>query len=84
MHENQNPEEQAAVEPEMSHRIEAARAALGEQVAFFTNQFGQVGSEWKEDNTRLTFADLAISEQVLAVLQSEFRCVLRKMDRRFS
>lgn len=72
MYENKKTEEQASVEPAMSHRIKAARAALREQIAFFSSQFGQVGSEWKEDDTRVTSADLAISEQVFAVLQSEF------------
>ena len=73
MYENKNPKGQAPVEqPAMSYRIQTARAALSEQVAFFTSQFGQVGSEWKEDDTRVTSADLAISEQVFAVLQSEF------------
>ena len=42
MYENQNPEEQAPVEqPAMSYRIQTARAALSEQVAFFTSQFGR-------------------------------------------
>lgn len=72
MYGNKNHEEQAAVEPEMSHRIEVARTALLDQVAFFTSQFGQVGSVWKEDHTRVTSADLAISEQVFVVLRSEF------------
>ncbi len=54
------------------HRINAGRAALNEQVAFFHRQFGQVPSEWKEDDTRVTFADYAISERIFAALRSSF------------
>jgi len=34
------------------------------QIAFFKAQFGSVPSEWKSDNTRVTFADFAISEKI--------------------
>jgi myo-inositol-1(or 4)-monophosphatase len=40
--------------------------------AFFGRQFGQVASEWKEDDTRVTFADFAISENLFAALRRDF------------
>lgn len=54
------------------HRINAGRVAVEAQIAFFHDQFGQVASEWKEDNTRVTFADFAISEKVFATLRRDF------------
>lgn len=56
----------------LQHRINAGRVALNEQVAFFHRQFGQVPSEWKEDDTRVTFADFAISERIFASLRASF------------
>lgn len=56
----------------LRHRINAARAAVAEQVDFFQKQFGQVKSEWKEDDTRVTFADFAISEKIFATLRRHF------------
>ncbi len=43
-----------------------------EQVAFFRKHFGRVESEWKEDKSRVTFADLAISESICAALGRAF------------
>lgn len=54
------------------HRINAARAAVEEQIDFFKKQFGQVKSEWKADDTRVTFADFAISEKIFAALRRHF------------
>lgn len=56
----------------MRHRINAARAAVEEQIDFFLKQFGQVKSEWKEDDTRVTFADFAISEKIFSTLRKHF------------
>ena len=56
----------------MRHRINAAREAVRDQIAFFGRQFGQVVSEWKEDDTRVTFADFAISEKLFAELRRDF------------
>lgn len=56
----------------MRHRINAGRVAVRNQQAFFGRQFGQVSSEWKEDDTRVTFADFAISEKVFAELRRDF------------
>lgn len=56
----------------LRHRVNAGRIALKNQVAFFREQFGQVASEWKVDDTRVTFADFAISENVFAELRRSF------------
>jgi len=56
----------------LRHRINAGRFAVRDQIAFFERQFGQVASEWKEDDTRVTFADFAISEKVFAELRRDF------------
>jgi myo-inositol-1(or 4)-monophosphatase len=41
-------------------------------VDFFNKLRGQVSSEWKADDTRVTFADFAISEKVFAELNRAF------------
>ncbi|MDX2111193.1 MAG: inositol monophosphatase [Verrucomicrobiota bacterium] len=56
----------------LQHRINAGRVAVTNQVDFFHRQFGQVPSEWKEDDTRVTFADFAISERIFAELRQAF------------
>ncbi len=56
----------------MRHRINAGRVAVQGQISFFKRQFGQVASEWKEDDTRVTFADFAISEKIFAELRRDF------------
>ena len=56
----------------LRHRINAGRVAINSQRAFFKRQFGQVASEWKEDATRVTFADFAISENLLVALRRDF------------
>jgi myo-inositol-1(or 4)-monophosphatase len=53
-------------------RINVGRAAVREQVAFFRKQFAHVESEWKEDHSRVTFADFAISEKILTELKIHF------------
>ncbi|CAA6679086.1 MULTISPECIES: inositol monophosphatase [unclassified Lentimonas] len=57
---------------QLRHRINAGRVAVKEQTAFFGRQFAQVVSEWKEDDTRVTFADFAISENLFAALRRDF------------
>lgn len=57
---------------ELRHRINAGRVAVLDQADFFGRQFGQVVSEWKDDDTRVTFADFAISEKILAELRRDF------------
>ena len=58
--------------PGLKHRINAGRVAVSGQVGFFRKLFGQVQSEWKEDDTRVTFADFAISENILSELRRMF------------
>lgn len=56
----------------LRHRINAGRVAINSQRAFFKRQFGQVSSEWKDDATRVTFADFAISENLSVALRRDF------------
>lgn len=56
----------------LRHRINAGRVAVMDQAEFFARQFGQVASSWKEDDTRVTFADFAISERIFAELRRSF------------
>ena len=67
-----NRQAKAQVDAQMRHRINAGRVAVRNQVAFFGRQFGDVSSEWKEDDTRVTFADFAISEKIFAELRQDF------------
>ena len=62
----------AQLDAQVRHRINAGRVAVRDQVAFFGRQFGDVSSEWKEDDTRVTFADFAISEKIFAELRQNF------------
>lgn len=54
------------------HRINAGRVAVQQQVDFFRRQFGVIASDWKADDTRVTFADFAISEKLFAELRGSF------------
>ncbi|MEX0323908.1 MAG: inositol monophosphatase [Puniceicoccaceae bacterium] len=56
----------------LRHRVNAARIAVQNQVSFFRELFGQVASEWKADETRVTFADYAITEKLFAELRRSF------------
>lgn len=67
-----NRQAQAQYEAQLRHRINAGRVAVRAQTAFFARQFGQVASEWKADDTRVTFADFAISENLFAALRRDF------------
>jgi myo-inositol-1(or 4)-monophosphatase len=67
-----NRQAKAQLDVQMRHRINAGRVAVRNQVAFFGRQFGDVSSEWKEDDTRVTFADFAISEKIFAELRQNF------------
>lgn len=69
---DRNRQAQARYEAQLRHRINAGRVAVQAQIAFFDRQFGQVASEWKEDDTRVTFADFAISEKLLCELRRDF------------
>ncbi len=67
-----NRQAEAQLKPLVRHRINAGRVAVKGQVGFFRRQFGQVASEWKADDTRVTFADFAISEKLFAELRRDF------------
>lgn len=56
----------------LRHRVNAARIAVRNQAGFFQELFGQVASEWKADETRVTFADYAITEKLFAELRRTF------------
>lgn len=56
----------------LRHRINAGRVALRNQLGLFRTQFGNVSSEWKADDTRVTFADFAISEKIFHELRGSF------------
>lgn len=56
----------------LRHRINAAVAAVEEQRTFFDRNFAAVASEWKPDESRVTFADFAISERIFALLRKDF------------
>ena len=60
------------VDKQLKHRINAGQVAVNNQVDFFHRQFGDVKSDWKEDDTRVTFADFAISEKIFAELRKSF------------
>lgn len=56
----------------LRHRINAGRVAVRNQLGLFRGQFGNVASEWKGDDTRVTFADFAISEKIFHELRASF------------
>ncbi len=60
------------MDKQLKHRINAGQVAVNNQVDFFHRQFGDVKSDWKEDDTRVTFADFAISEKIFAELRKSF------------
>ena len=56
----------------LKHRVNAARVAIRNQMGFFNEWHGQVSSDWKADDTRVTFADFAITEKLFAELRRSF------------
>ena len=58
--------------PELLVRIEAAKRAVLAQADFLRREFGRVKSEWKSDGTRVTAADIAISEAIFKELRGRF------------
>lgn len=58
--------------PELLSRIEAGRRAVLAQTGFMHREFGRVESHWKHDGTRVTPADLAISEGIFRELAAQF------------
>ncbi len=67
-----NRQAQARYEANLRQRVNAGRVAVRDQIAFFARQFGEVVSEWKDDDTRVTFADFAISEKIFTELCRRF------------
>ena len=61
-----------SVDPEISTRIEAGRAAVLAQTELLHRDFGQAVSAWKKDGTRVTATDIAISENIFASLSARF------------
>lgn len=57
---------------ERAARIEAAKRAVLGQVDFLHREFGRAESRWKADGTRVTAADLAISENIFRELGEAF------------
>jgi len=60
------------ISPELSRRVEAACTAVVAQIDFLHAQFGRVESKWKSDGTRVTAADIAISENIFRELAGHF------------
>jgi myo-inositol-1(or 4)-monophosphatase len=58
--------------PEVEKRIKAARRAVRAQTARLHRGFRRAQSAWKSDGTRVTAADLAISEAILRELKDRF------------
>ncbi|MGC6455057.1 MAG: inositol monophosphatase family protein [Coraliomargaritaceae bacterium] len=69
---SKNRQQQSRYDEQLRHRINAGRVAIRNQISFFSRQFGQVSSEWKPDETRVTFADFAISEKLITELNRDF------------
>ena len=46
--------------------------AIKDQIVVFRRHFGQVSSDWKADASRVTFADIAISENLFSSLNKDF------------
>jgi myo-inositol-1(or 4)-monophosphatase len=57
---------------DLLERIEAAKRAVSAQIDYFNREFGRVESRWKGDGTRVTAADLAISEGIFGSLRAQF------------
>lgn len=56
----------------LRHRINAGRHAITSLLGLFRSQLGNVRSSWKEDDSRVTFMDFAISEKIFAELRQSF------------
>ena len=58
--------------PELLSRIDAGKNAVHAQTEFMHREFGRAQSSWKSDGTRVTAADIAISEGVFKELATRF------------
>ena len=61
-----------AASPELLARIESGRSAVMAQTAMLHRELGKAKSHWKHDGTRVTPVDVAISENIVRALQSQF------------
>ncbi|HZL45636.1 MAG TPA: inositol monophosphatase [Opitutaceae bacterium] len=57
---------------EIERRIEVAKRAVVAQTELLHREFRRAPSSWKYDGTRVTTADLAVSEAILRELASQF------------
>ena len=67
-----NRQAKAQLDAQIRHRINAGRVAVRDQVAFFRRQFGDVSSEWKEDDTRVTLPTSRFQKKIFAELRQNF------------
>ncbi len=58
--------------PELLARIDAGKKAVLAQTEFMHREFGHAESTWKYDGTRVTAADVAISEAIFRQLGAQF------------
>ena len=56
----------------IEERIAAGRSIVEEQAKFFESRFGRVDSQWKYDGSRVTEADLNISNALQRKLKGQF------------
>ena len=56
----------------IAQRIEAGKRAVESQTDLLQREFRRAASSWKSDGTRVTTADLAISEAILGRLKEQF------------
>ena len=62
----------ASTSREITARIGAAQRAVLAQADFMHREFGRVESKWKHDGSRVTAADVAISEGIFRDLAAQF------------
>lgn len=58
--------------PDLLARIEAAKRAVLSQTELLHREFGRAESRWKQDGTRVTAVDVAISENIFRELAARF------------
>ena len=62
----------SALGEERAARIDAAKRAVSAEAGLLHREFGRVESRWKSDGTRVTAADIAISENIGRALLAQF------------
>jgi len=60
------------MQKEIEQRVDAARRAVTGQTGLLHREFQRARSSWKSDGSRVTTADLAISEAILRELATQF------------